>query len=366
MDMNTLLRSPYRLLNQHKVLKHWLTFSMVIAIMLVMASCSSANQPEETINLSETETTEEEISSDTVIMPEYQIQISGKIERMAQPNTAISDHSGFDVVTYEVQTGDNLFSIAESFGLEPETILWGNYDTLQDNPAILYPGQVLNILPTNGIYYEYEIGKSLSEIARDYGVSVDDIMEYPGNELDPYEIDPEDPAIAGGTWLVIPGGTRELQDWGPPSISRTNPAVAAYYGSGACGAVYDGPIGDGYFIWPAVATYISGYNWNPGIHEAIDIGGVEGSALYAADDGVVVYSGWSEYGYGNMVVIDHGNGWQTAYAHMLYTSVSCGASVYQGTTIGALGTTGNSTGPHLHFEMKYNGTNYNPLEYVFP
>jgi murein DD-endopeptidase MepM/ murein hydrolase activator NlpD len=201
-------------------------------------------------------------------------------------------------------------------------------------------------------------------IARSFEVTAQDIIEYPGNDLDPYETDPEDPGIADGTWLIIPGGTRELQDWGPPAISRSNPAVASYYGEGACGAVYEGPIGDGWFVWPAVQTYISGYNWNPGIHEAIDIGGVEGSALFAADSGVVVYSGWSQYGYGNMVVIDHGNGWQTAYAHMSYISVGCGQGVFRGDGIGGLGNTGNSTGPHLHFEMKYLGGNVNPLLYI--
>lgn len=309
---------------------------------------------------------EDSSTTEQVVMPEFQANGNGSVARMAQPYTASTDQSGFDVIQHEVQVGDNVFSIAETYGLEPETILWSNYDTLQDNPRVIYEGQMLNILPTNGIYYEYRAGESLTNIAREFEVPIDAILDYPGNHLDPYEIDPEDPAIADGTWLIIPGGVRELQDWGPPAISRSNPAVASYYGSGSCGEIYEGPIGDGVFIWPAVATYISGYNYSPGIHEAIDIGGVEGSSIFAADSGVVVYSGWSEYGYGNMVVIDHGNGWQTAYAHLQYVSVGCGAAVYRGDTIGALGTTGNSTGPHLHFEMKLGGANVNPLGYVFP
>ena len=339
---------------------------LIITITLLLAGCQT--EPNQT-------TTQNDIAAlptigapttETVVLPEYTVENSGKIERMVQPETAVSDLSQYNIDQYEVQIGDNVFSIAEKYDLEPETILWGNYEILQDNPRVIYEGQVLNILPTNGIYYQYQAGESLTTIARNFNVSVEDVLTYPGNHLDPYDTDPDDPAIASGTWLVIPGGERELQDWGPPSISRTNPAVASYYGAGSCGAVYDGPIGDGYFVWPAVSSLISGYTWNPPIHEAIDIGGSEGSALYAADDGVVVYSGWSEYGYGNMVVIDHGNGWQTAYAHMLYVSVGCGASVYQGSTIGALGSTGNSTGPHLHFEMKLNGVNQNPFNYVSP
>jgi len=315
---------------------------------------------------------ETSINVQDVILPEFSLPDTaffyggGGIAREAKPDTQIPTRSRSEISFYEVQTGDSVFSIADQYGLKPETILWGNYDTLNDNPRFLAIGQVLNILPTDGIYYRYNSGESLESIARSFEVSVNDIIEYPGNYLDPYETNPQDPGIADGTWLIIPGGQRELQDWGPPAISRTNPAVAAYYGAGSCGEIYEGPIGDGIFIWPAVSTQISGYRYTPGIHEAIDIGGVEGSAIYASDTGVVVYSGWSEYGYGNMVVIDHGNGWQTAYAHLQYTSAGCGQAVYRGDTIGALGNTGNSTGPHLHFEMK--STIYgkvNPLDYVY-
>ena len=307
-----------------------------------------------------------------IILPEFSIPDdafffgSNGIARAAEPETVIPSRSRSDITFHEVQLGESVFSIAEQYGLEPETVLWGNYETLNDNPRFLAIGQVLNILPTDGIYYRYNAGESLNNIARTFGVEVTEIIEYPGNNLDPYETDPEDPAIADGTWLIIPGGERELQDWGPPAISRSNPAVASYYGEGACGEIYEGPVGDGVFVGPAVSSQISGYRYSPGIHEAIDIGGVEGSAIYASDTGVVVYSGWSQYGYGNMVVIDHGNGWQTAYAHLLYTSVGCGQAVYRGDTIGTLGNTGNSTGPHLHFEMLSSiYGKVNPLDYVF-
>ncbi len=333
-------------------------------------NAAEANQPDPSAE--EVSSPDTQTSVEDVILPEYTnpdtayLYGSSGIAREAKPDTLIPSRSRSDVSFYEVQQGDSVFSIAEQFNLKPETILWGNFETLNDNPRFLAIGQVLNILPTDGIYYRYNAGESLTSIARSFEVNTEDIIEYPGNYLDPYETDPEDPAIADGTWLIVPGGQRELQDWGPPAISRSNPAVAAYYGSGSCGEIYEGPIGDGIFIWPAVSTLISGYRYAPGIHEAIDIGGPEGSAIYASDTGVVVYTGWSEYGYGNLVVIDHGNGWQTAYAHLQYTSVGCGQAIYRGDTIGALGNTGNSTGPHLHFEMK--STIYgkvNPLDYVY-
>jgi len=117
-------------------------------------------------------------------------------------------------------------------------------------------------------------------------------------------------------------------------------------------------------LWPTVERSIPGYSYNPGVHPAIDIGGAEGNSIFATDSGVVVYAGWSEYGYGNMIVIDHGNGWQSAYAHLLNVGVSCGMSVYQGGTIGSLGNTGNSSGAHLHFELVYGGVKVNPMDYL--
>ena len=127
--------------------------------------------------------------------------------------------------------------------------------------------------------------------------------------------------------------------------------------------MYEGAIGTGTFVWPTVVRSLSGYGYS-GIHQAIDIGGATGNAIFAADSGVVVYSGWSDYGYGYLIVVDHGNGFQTAYAHLSTVAVSCGQSVFQGGYIGAMGSTGNSSGPHLHFELIYNGTKPNPLNYL--
>jgi len=285
------------------------------------------------------------------------------IPRWISLNTIIPTRPRSNVITYTVHTGDNLFGIADTYGLKPETLLWGNYDTLKDNPHLLSPGQVLNILPVDGAYYQWKEGDNINSVADYYNVDPEEIISYPGNDFDLTKAKDGNPGVETGAWLIIPGGTRPIKDWGPPAISRSNPAVAKYYGPGSCGAVYEGAFGTGTFIWPTTEHFISGYHYSA-IHRAIDIGGVLGNPVVASDSGVVVYAGWSNYGYGNLIVIDHGGGWQTAYAHLNSIAVRCGQSVYQGGYIGALGTTGNSSGPHLHFEIVYQGTKPNPLDYL--
>lgn len=285
------------------------------------------------------------------------------VSRNLDIHTTIPTRPRVDVITYTVETGDTLFSIAELYGLKPETILWGNYDVLQDNPHLLKPAQVLNILPVDGTYYEWAEGDSLDQVADFFDVEVQDIVEYAGNRFDLTVTSLADPGLDPGDGLIIPGGEREVQDWGPPQISRDNPASAANYGPGSCGEVYTGAIGYGTFIWPTDYHYIT-QGYNSSIHPAIDIGGSTGDPIYATDAGVVVYAGWSNWGYGNLIVLDHGNGWQSAYAHLSSLSVGCGQSVFQGTVIGGLGSTGNSTGPHLHFELVYLGSKPNPLNFV--
>jgi murein DD-endopeptidase MepM/ murein hydrolase activator NlpD len=141
--------------------------------------------------------------------------------------------------------------------------------------------------------------------------------------------------------------------------------VASVLGPGACSTVADGAVGAGVFIWPANSHFLSGFDYAPGAnHRGIDIDGNTGDGVYAVDNGVVVYAGWNNWGYGNVVVINHGNGWQTLYAHLSAYNVGCGQSVYQTNVIGAIGSTGNSTGSHLHFEMMYNGTKVNPWDYL--
>ncbi|RME06833.1 MAG: M23 family metallopeptidase [Anaerolineae bacterium] len=286
------------------------------------------------------------------------------ITRVASMHTTIPERERVDVITYTVQPGDSLFSIAADFGLRPETILWGNFEALEKNPHVVKQGQVLNILPVDGAYYQWQEGDSLTAVAEFFKVDPQVILEYPGNRFDLTITSPDEVEIEPGTWLIIPGGRRALRDWGPPAITRSNPASARYYGAGSCGAVYEGAIGTYTFVWPANSREISGYNYIPGVHNGIDIGGAEGDPVYAVDNGVVVFAGWSDYGFGYLVVIDHGTGWQSAYAHLSAVAVTCGQSVFQGTRIGAIGNTGNSFGAHLHFELLLNGAKVNPLEVI--
>jgi len=282
--------------------------------------------------------------------------------RSTKNDTELPAKARTNVIKYIVQKGDTVTSIAEKFNLRPSTILWANPYTLADNPHMVVEGMELNILPVDGVYYDWHDGDGLNGVAEVYGVTPEDIINYPGNGLDPATIgDYSHPNIAPGTWLIVPGGSREFTNWSAPFITRENPAVASIYGPGACQSVMDGPVGSGVFIWPTTETRISGYNYSEETnHRAIDIAGSTGNAVYASDAGVVVYAGWNDWGYGNVVMIDHGNGWQTLYAHLDSYNVQCGYYVAAGDVIGAVGTTGNSSGPHLHFEMRYNGIPQNP------
>ena len=161
---------------------------------------------------------------------------------------------------------------------------------------------------------------------------------------------------------MAPGVHREFRHWLIPTIPRGSAGCSsALYGDGACTGSYDGAYGTGSFIWPADNHTLSGNDYWSG-HLAIDIAAGTGAAIYAADSGLVVYAGWVTGGYGTMVMIDHGNGYQTLYAHLNSINTACGSSVYQGTVIGRAGSTGNSTGPHLHFEIRYMGGFINPWQ----
>ena len=329
-------------------------------------SLSTSAAPETAAPMLEEETN---FSATEAVLPSYDgdapLKVSA-IYRTANLITSIPTRPRVDVITYTVETGDSLFSIADAFNLKPETLLWGNYTVLKDDPHVLRPGQVLYVLPTDGTYYQWSDGDNLGSISDYFGVDPTAILEYPGNRFD-LGLTATDLEISAGTWLIVPGGQRETQDWGPPAISRDNPASARYYGAGHCGTVYTGAVGSGAFVKPTPTGYVGagGYTYNPPVHNGLDYSGSAGDPIYAVDSGVVVYSGWSDWGYGNLAVIDHGNGWVSAYAHLNDVYVYCGQSVFQGATIGPMGSTGNSTGPHLHFELSINGAKVNPLNYIY-
>ncbi len=293
-------------------------------------------------------------------LPAYVVLSDSSLPRLADPHTTVPSRPRMDVVRYTVQPGDSVFGIAESFGIKPETVLWGNYEVLNDDPHLLRPGQELNILPVDGTYYEWQAGDTLQSVADFFDAEPQEIADWPGNHLNP--IDPE---IDPGAWVIVPGGKRAFNTWVVPTIARGNAGVGSAFGSGGCAGDFSGgSVGTGGFIWPTGNHYVSGNDYWSG-HLAIDLAAGEGAQVWAADTGVVVYAGWSNGGYGNMVMIDHGNGWQTLYAHLSVVSVHCGSNIGQGQGLGLSGSTGNSSGPHLHFETRFEGGFVNPW-YVLP
>ncbi len=261
--------------------------------------------------------------------------------RAAVPHTIIPDRRRAEISTYVVQRGDTVFGIAAKFGLAPETILWANTD-LEANPDWLAVGRELTILPVNGVYHQVGGGDTVEKIAATYKANSEAIIKYPLNHLDP-----ENPVIELGQWLIVPGGSK-------PFIPRT---VTAYSGP----VPADATAGTGAFGWPASGTIFQGY-WSG--HPGIDIAAWTGAPVAAADSGYVIFSGWDNSGYGYTLVIDHGNGYQTLYAHLDAYYVNAGANVVKGQNIAAVGSTGNSTGPHLHFEVRQGTVQRNPIGFL--
>jgi murein DD-endopeptidase MepM/ murein hydrolase activator NlpD len=214
----------------------------------------------------------------------------------------------------------------------------------------------LKIPPTDGIYYQMKENDKLDAVASEFKANLDDILNYPGND-----IDLSNPTVESGSWVMIPGGKREFVQWIVPTIARG----ASGTSSTSQSACPDGAVGSGGFVWPADAHSLSGNDYWSG-HLGIDIAAGEGAPVYAADSGMVTMAqGGYNYGYGNVIQIDHGNGYSTLYAHLSVIGVGVCASVGAGQWIGSAGNTGNSQGAHLHFEVRQNGGFINPW-FVLP
>ena len=347
----------------------FLTVLMVVLIVWVMKTFFLTDDKIVTTADTDLYASTEVADDSDVLLPAYEgVSPVEGISKSSDINTDADApvQSRYDVVQYEVQAGDTLLGIAAQFGLDAETILWCNYNVLLDNPAAIYPGQILDIYPSDGTTYTWHEGDGLNGVATGLNVTPEDIINWPGNHLSADTIgDYAKPNIEVGTVLFVPSGTREFVDWSAALFVRDDAATSRILGEGHCDAVYSGPIGTEAFVWPTSETFISGYEYSPEInHWGIDIGGDMGNPIYAADAGVVVYSGWNDWGYGNVIVLDHGNGWQTLYAHLSAIYVGCGDWINAGgQLIGAMGSTGNSSGPHLHYEMSLNSFRVNPHKY---
>jgi LysM repeat protein len=291
------------------------------------------------------------------------VQLSSQVRdiyRKALTHTIIPERPSENVKSYTVSTGDSVFEIAAKFKIKPETLLWANYDQLNDNPDTIGLGMELAIPPVDGVYYQWQKGDTIEAVAGRFEANVDDILGWSGNKADL-----TNPTFEPGTWVMVPKGHREFRQWVIPVIPRGRAGVSkSVYGEGACEGGYDGAYGTGGFVWPAGNHSLSGNDYWSG-HLGIDIAAGEGAPVYTSDSGVVVFAGWATGGYGYTVVVDHGNGYQTLYAHLSSIAASCGRSVGQGQTIGYAGSTGNSTGAHLHFEVRYEGGFVSPW-YVLP
>jgi LysM repeat protein len=249
------------------------------------------------------------------------------------------------IQTYTVQAGDTVLGIAEKYGLQPETLQWANPD-LEANPDLLSIGDQITILPQDGVLHTVRPGDTLAAIASRYSV---DVAEIVGNDLN--RLPNANTPLIVGQQLVIAGGTKPYAQREVVGITTSPVAVPD-----------NAEVGSGNFGWPASGSISQRY-W--GGHPALDITGRVGAAVTAADGGYVTYagSGWNA-GYGTHVIIDHGNGFATLYAHLNSAFVSAGENVSAGQQIGTLGSTGNSTGPHLHFEIRYQGGPRNPYNFL--
>ena len=278
------------------------------------------------------------------------------ITRNIQLKTNMPERPRYTVDKYTVARGDSVFAIAQNYNITPETLLWANYDSLQDNPHNLKPGITLNIPPTDGIYYQWKDGDTLESVANEFKTEADGIINWPGND-----IDLTNPTVDPGSWVMVPGGERDFVQWLIPTIASGSSGTSGTSASSCPG----GAVGGGGFVWPADNHFLSGNDYWSG-HLGIDIAAGEGAPVYAADSGVVTMAqGGDNYGYGNVIQIDHGNGYSTIYAHLSVIGVGVCQSVYAGQWIGSSGNTGNSQGAHLHFEVRQGGGFINPW-FVLP
>lgn len=269
------------------------------------------------------------------------------------PYTLITNRARSKMTSYIAQRGDTIDGIANRYGLKKESIAWCNDYRLA---LVLRPGDVVHIPPADGACHTVirTQSKDIRAIAAQY--KIDDpyaIIDSPANELP--DIAPET-LLPSGARLFVPGGEGEIITWNAP-VQQDGAGNVVAFDPGSpfsCGARSGGgtrwvnPLPNG--------TYVRGYYAG---HSGIDISAPTGTPIYAANGGPILYAGWNNWGYGITVVIGHGP-WSTLYGHMSSRAVGCGQVVGAGQIIGYVGSTGNSSGPHLHFEIRYRNQPQDP------
>ncbi len=242
------------------------------------------------------------------------------------------------VQEYEVKPGDTVSKIAADFGIDTDTVRWANNLSSIDD---IKPGQTLKILPVSGVLHKVARGETIYSIAKKYSTGSQGIVDYPFNTF----VDDEIFSLAVGQVLIVPDGTVQNVVY----RAQTTPNAGAVSATGS-------------FVWPISGVITQRFVW---YHRGVDIATAFGTPILAADAGRIIMAGWlASEGYGNRVMIDHGNGYVTLYAHMSSISVTVGQTVNRGDKIGLEGSTGRSTGPHLHFEVRKNGVPVNPFDYL--
>jgi murein DD-endopeptidase MepM/ murein hydrolase activator NlpD len=247
------------------------------------------------------------------------------------------DYSSDQTSVYVVRDGDSISDIAKMYDVSVDTIRWANDLKKGDK---LKAGELLVILPVSGIQHTIEKGDTIKSLAKLYKADADDIAQYNGVA--------EDSILAIGNTIIIPDA--EMSDEGgdtpAPDIAANVARGQNYYASSTLAN------DSGYFS-PPISRLIGRLTQGLHSHNAVDIGAPKGTPIYAAAAGTVLFAkyGWNG-GYGNLVIIDHTNGTQTYYAHQSKLVAYAGEGVDQGEVIGYVGSTGHSTGPHLHFEVR--------------
>lgn len=247
------------------------------------------------------------------------------------------------VLEYQVQSGDTISEIADKFGISTDTIVWEN-DLTQG--GAIKPGQTLRILPVTGVLHKVARGETIYSIAKKYSAEPQAIVDFPFNTF----ADDETFALSVGQDLIVPDGQM-------PNLIPSNPGAYVVQRTPSAGAVS----GTGHFAWPISGVITQRFSW---YHTGIDIAAPFGTPVLASDAGKVIVAGWTDNtGYGNRVMIDHLNGYVTLYGHMSRVDVQVGQTVNRGDRIGLEGSTGRSTGPHVHFEIRHPHV-VNPLDYL--
>lgn len=288
-----------------------------------------------------------EIGANATPLPDLPVIVDHSLSPNAVPLTFVGHQPEHSFETYVVVRGDTPNGIAERFGIKPSTLLGGN-PLLSQESSLLQTGVELIILPIDGVLHDVQPGDTLESIASQYGVDQQAIIDYAPNRLEfPYRLYPE-------TQIMVPGAEREVFVWTPPTLSAVR--------SSSSNGVQPLVVGTGTYVYPVSGRNFTQFFWYG--HPGLDIALGEGSAVRAADTGTVTFSGWNIYGYGNLIVVNHGNGFETLYAHLNSMNVVPGQVVTQGQIIGTSGNTGNSSGPHIHFEIRANGVQDNPCWYL--